>query len=336
MKSIFLMIGVVAIIWARNATQGGEIPGRGTTSLPGQTQTAPPCCTITNIDSRSGVITARQLPSGQAFQFTAAPGLLPNLRVGQKVWVDQKTQMVSVEGAPNCCRLAQGGSAGGPVTTQLPFPLKALRISALEGQVIYGGNRVVGTVELNQPPGQNGVTVALESSDPQLAGVPPRVTVTGGVTSAETGPMYTARFDITTRPVQNDTTVIIRARAGVQTLEANLRIRRPTMKSASHDAPNICDGNNKGTVKYTLTGPAPSGLKVYASGYVRAPSGSSGQFSASETVTKGNSGGSMRTELPRCQAHNPNERCSIQGSARVEGGSGSSAQIGGSCGHPPD
>jgi len=223
---------------------------------------------------------------------------------------------------------------GGSATTQaLPRPLKALRISALEDQVIYGGNRVVGTVELNQPPGQNGVTVALESSDPQLAGVPPRVTVTGGVTSAETGPMYTARFDITTRPVQENTTVIIRARAGVQALETNLRIRRPAMKSASLDPPNICGGGNKGKVKYTLTGPAPSGLKVSAS--------VSGEISGStsETVPTGNSAGSMRMELSRCNKHNPGERCSIHGNARVVPSgtsSSSSVSIGGSCGHPPD
>jgi hypothetical protein len=295
-----------------------------------------------NIDIRSGVVTAQQLPSGQTFQFIAAPGLLPMLKAGQKVWVDQRTQMVSVEGALNCCRLAQGGSPGGPgsITTQpLPMPLKALRVSALEGQAIYGGNRVVGIVELNQPPGPNGVTVALESSDPQLAGVPSHVTVTGGVTSAETGPMYTARFDIATRPVQQTTTVIIRARAGVQTLEANLRIRKPVMKSSSLNSPSICDGSNKGTLSYTLSGPAPAGVRVGAHGSIRAPNGANNSFNASETVGTGNSTGSMRIELPRCQAHNPGQRCSISGfaSAFVEGASSeSSAPFFGGCGHPPD
>ncbi|HEY7616029.1 MAG TPA: hypothetical protein VH744_04440 [Terriglobales bacterium] len=264
------------------------------------------------------------------------------LKVGQKVWVDQRTQVVSVEGALNCCRLAQGGASGGPgaITTQaLPMPLKALRVSALEGQIIYGGNRVVGIVELNQPPGPNGVTVALESSDPQLAGVPSHVTVTGGMTSAVTGPMYTAGFDIATRPVAQGTTVIIRARAGVQTLEANLRIRTPGMKSASLNSPNICDGGNKGTLSYTLTGPAPSGLKVSAHGYVRAPNGVSNSFNESETATQGNSTGTMRIALPRCPAHNPGQYCSINGFANAYGegpSSGSSATFGGSCGHPPD
>jgi hypothetical protein len=59
------------------------------------------------------VITAQQMPSGQALQFMAPASLLPNLKVGQKVWLDQRTQIVSVEGAANCCRLATAGAAQG-------------------------------------------------------------------------------------------------------------------------------------------------------------------------------------------------------------------------------
>jgi hypothetical protein len=217
-----------------------------------------------------------------------------------------------------------------PNTTQaVPLPLKALRVSAVEGTYTYGGNPVRGIVELNQPPGPSGVTVTLESSDPQLAGVPPSVTVTGGVTSAETGPMYTAAFPINTRPVQEDTTVIIRARVGAQTLQANLRIRRPVIKGASLNPPNICPGD--GRVSYTITGPAPSGLKVSAN-----VSGSNGgDGSGGETVPTGKTSGSFRIDLSRCNLHNPGQRCSLHGWVRVEG-AGTNVNIGGSCGHPPD
>lgn len=236
--------------------------------------------------------------------------------------------------APSAARsIAEAAPAPGVSTQVVAFPLKALQVNP---NPVAGGNRVQGTVELAQAPGPNGVTVTLESSNPQLAGVPPRVTITYGVTSAETGPMYKATFPIDTRPVQENTTVIIKARAGVQTLQASLRIQKPVMKSASLDSPSICDGHNKGTVKYTLTGPAPSGFKVYASAHVLQPGASygSGGEGESETVPTGNSAGSMRISLSRCQAHNPGQRCQIRGSARVEGAN--SVMIGGSCGHPPD
>lgn len=219
------------------------------------------------------------------------------------------------------------------MTQALPRPLKALRVSP---NTVAGGNQVQGTVELVQPPGPNGVTVKLESGNPQIAGVPSHVTVTHGVTSAETGPIYTQTFVINTQSVQEDTSVAIRARAGTQTLEVNLRIRRPSIKSASLDAPNICDGSNKGKVSYTLTGPAPSGLKVFVRAGVQAANGQISYSDESETVSTGNSAGSIRIRLPRCQAHNPGQRCLITGTARVEGSNTGVSHFGSGCGHPPD
>jgi hypothetical protein len=226
-----------------------------------------------------------------------------------------------------------------PNTTQaVPMPLKALRVSAVEGQFIYGGTPVRGTVELNQPPGPNGVRVTLESSNPQLAGVPSGVTVTGGVSSAETGPLYTATFPINTRPVQADTTVIIRARVGAQALQTNLRIVRPGVKSASLDPPKICNGDNRGTVRYFLTGPAPPGFTVNASANVTVEGGggSVGSTSESDTVPSGNTSGSLRIRLPPCQAHNPGQLCSITGFVNPTPLGTSTTHFGGHCGHPPD
>jgi hypothetical protein len=103
MKRIFLVTLTVTMMWSAYAANAAQSPA----------PTPPPCCAITNIDSRSGVVTAQQLPSGQALQFMAPASLLPNLKVGQRVWLDQRTQIVSVEGALNCCRLATAGAAQG-------------------------------------------------------------------------------------------------------------------------------------------------------------------------------------------------------------------------------
>ena len=306
--------------------------------LIGPAAAAEACCNVTNI-ANDGEITAQESRGARTFQFQVAdPALRSKLRVGTPVYANFDTKQVSLDGKKPCCTIVKISSAtkqpvpgtapavpGSAITQAVPLPLKSLRFDP----AVVGGNRVQGVVELVQPPGPNGVRVTLESSNPQLAGVPPHVTVTSGVTSAETGPMSMVSFPIDTRPVQEDTMVTIKARVGVQTLQANLRIKRPSMKSASFDPPGICGGGNKGTVRYTLTGPAPSGLKVsaYVDGEIYG--------STSETVPTGNSAGSMRIELSRCQKHNPGQRCSIHGYARVVD-VGSTVSFGGSCGHPPD
>ena len=217
-------------------------------------------------------------------------------------------------------------------TTQAAHPLKSLRVIPTPGAT--GGNRWQGTVELVQAPGPNGLTVTLESGNTQLAQLPPSVTITYGATSAETGPVFKATFPIDTHAVNEDTNVTIRARAGVQTLQAELRIRMPIIATAFLDAPDICDGNNKRTVKYKLSGPAPSGLKVIASVWLQYPSGYHGQTSSeSETVPTGNSVGSMRIWIPPCFTQGY-QRCTIQGHAKVEGQQAPASGLGGMCGHP--
>jgi hypothetical protein len=309
---------------------------------------ATPCCGVTNI-TKDGLITAKETKGARTFQFQVANTVLRSkLRVGVPVYANFDTKQVSLDGKKSCCKILNiftaakqavpgtGPVAAGSITTQsVPHPLKSLRFDPF----VAGGNRVQGHVELVQPPGPNGVKVTLESSDPQLAAVPAQVTVTGGVTSAETGPMYMASFPIDTRPVPEANSVTIKARAGAQTLEANLRIIPPKVKSASLHPPSICDGHNKAKLTYTLTGPAPSGLKVSAKvnvSYSDTGGSSSGSANKSETVPTGKTGGSMRIAPPRCHAHNPGQRCQISGSASISGsGSGVSTSVG-SCGHPPD
>lgn len=218
-----------------------------------------------------------------------------------------------------CVAVAAPTNPGqGPAVSQaVNLPLTALQVNP---NTVVGGNHVQGTVELAQAPGPNGVTVTLESSNPQLAGVPPSITITHGTTSAETGPTVKATFPIHTQPVQEATTVMITARAGVQTLQANLGLRRPTIRGASLSSANIvCDGNHKVTVTYSLTGPAPSGLKVRAETFMTAPNlTASARYYASETVPTGNSSGTMRIEIGFCHPE-WSGGCWVRGSVRVEG-----------------
>ena len=227
---------------------------------------------------------------------------------------------------PPAARRPAPASRANVPTQAVPLLLKALRVNPND---VAGGNRADGVVELSQAPDANGVTVTLESSNPQLAGVPPQITITHGTTSAETGPMFMATFPIDTQAVNQDTTVTIKAHVGVQTLQANLRIRRPGLKEAHFWSPTICDGDNKGTVHYILTGPAPSGLRVSAHSNVIVGGGRD----ADENVPVGKSEGTLQIGLALCRADKPGGQCSITGSARVEGAT--SASFFGSCVRPP-
>jgi hypothetical protein len=96
------------------AQSGDDVGTRGLT---------PACCTVIVIDAKSGVVTARR-GDGSPFQFHVADvRLLATLKIGQAVWLDAGG-VVSLEGAPNCCKLLASQvpipGAGGLGVTVLP------------------------------------------------------------------------------------------------------------------------------------------------------------------------------------------------------------------------
>jgi len=58
---------------------------------------AAPCCGITAIDTKSGVVTMKDTTTGQTFRFKLDdPELIGSLRIGQAVEADFKTMRVTV------------------------------------------------------------------------------------------------------------------------------------------------------------------------------------------------------------------------------------------------
>jgi hypothetical protein len=64
---------------------------------------ATPCCSITAIDAKTGIVTARENASGKVFQFKAAEATLKGLHVGQAVEAEFKTGRVTIERDANPC-----------------------------------------------------------------------------------------------------------------------------------------------------------------------------------------------------------------------------------------
>ncbi len=112
---------------------------------------------------------------------------------------------VPITTTPQCSNAAvtliafSGISVVNATYTVTPSPPSALDFP----NTVKGGGSVNATVDLSYPACSAGLPVALSSSDPQVASVPPTVTVPGGQTQAT--------FVITTYPVNQQTQVTITA-----------------------------------------------------------------------------------------------------------------------------
>jgi hypothetical protein len=115
---------------------------------------------------------------------------------------------------------------------------------------VVGSNPSTGTVTLNGPAPSGGSTVQLSSSHPNVASVPPSVTIPAGQRSAT--------FTVNTQAVASQTQVMITARLGNSSRQATLTVNPPALESLTLD-PNTVVGGNPSTGTVALNAPAPAG-----------------------------------------------------------------------------
>jgi hypothetical protein len=129
----------------------------------------------------------------------------------------------------------------------------ALESLTLDPNTVVGGNPSTGRVALNAPAPAGGLQVQLSSNNPNVASVPPSVTVPAGQTRAS--------FSITTRPVASQTQAMITARLGNSSRQATLTVVPPSIQSLSI-SPSTVRGGSNATGIVTLNAPAPPGGAV--------------------------------------------------------------------------
>jgi hypothetical protein len=72
----------------------------------GEAYSIDPCCTITSVNAKSGLVNARALDGSRTFQFTVKnKSALSQLRVGQQIYGDFGTHQVSINEGTPCCSM---------------------------------------------------------------------------------------------------------------------------------------------------------------------------------------------------------------------------------------
>jgi hypothetical protein len=72
----------------------------------GEAHSGEPCCTITSVNAKSGLVKARALDGSRTFQFTVKDKIaLSQLRVGQQIYADFGTHQVSINEGTPCCAM---------------------------------------------------------------------------------------------------------------------------------------------------------------------------------------------------------------------------------------
>ena len=76
---------------------------------------APPCCSVTAIDARTGVVSAKVNATAAAFQFSVTDKrVLAGMRVGQGVYANFAARQVSLDGRTACCRMTAAATPAVP------------------------------------------------------------------------------------------------------------------------------------------------------------------------------------------------------------------------------
>ena len=65
----------------------------------------PPCCNVSAIDARTGLVTAKVRATGKTFQFKADAAARRSLKVGSAVFANFKTNQISLDGKNACCQI---------------------------------------------------------------------------------------------------------------------------------------------------------------------------------------------------------------------------------------
>jgi len=66
---------------------------------------ADPCCLVTEVNAKSGIVTAKEKATGRTFSFTTNAAVVRSIRLGSPVYANFASKQVSVDGKSACCQI---------------------------------------------------------------------------------------------------------------------------------------------------------------------------------------------------------------------------------------
>ena len=138
---------------------------------------ANPCCTITAVDSRTGLVTGKENASGRMFQFQAGnAGLLKLLRPGTPVYANFTAKQVSLDGRNSCCQIV--GVSAGAATAATPLaPRTAVPATAAAPTAAKPAVQAAETPQATAVAAKTPVATALKAG--------PNAIVAGGIVASQ-------------------------------------------------------------------------------------------------------------------------------------------------------
>ncbi|MGH7583497.1 MAG: hypothetical protein ACREL5_09750 [Gemmatimonadales bacterium] len=247
-----------------------------------------PCCSITGIATRTGVVSAKVKSTGAAFTFKVNDArTVSSLKIGQAVYANFTTHQVSLDGRRACCTVASGPTTA-PVTARTPAVVGAMIIPHIVSfsvdPVVTGGRELHGTVVIDPPASnqpQSMPRITLSTSSPQLVQLPPARAVAIQAGTSE------AHFALLTAPVSSRTAVRVSASLNAATRSDTATIV-PAALLGITVSPTTIGGGDTARVTVSFTGPPASGSSIVAAisssnpGIVRVPATAS--LAADHTV----------------------------------------------------
>ena len=136
-----------------------------------------PCCTVTAVDSRTGLVTGKETATGRMFQFQAGnAALLKSLRPGTPVYANFTAKQVSLDGRSSCCQIVSVSAGAATAVTPLA-PRTAVPATAAAPTIAKPAVQAAETPQATAVAAKTPVAAALKAA--------PTSIVAGGIVASQ-------------------------------------------------------------------------------------------------------------------------------------------------------
>lgn len=105
-----------------------------------------PCCSVTGVNAKTGMVTAKETSTGRTFQFKANAALLKTLSAGSPIYANFSSKQVSVNGLVPCCPIVSLSAAGTVATSSKIAAAPATLVAPVSSATNSSVSAAAGTV----------------------------------------------------------------------------------------------------------------------------------------------------------------------------------------------